>query len=72
MEKWFRKEYLPAILIYVLSAILFIVAAIMFFTKNIHWATFLLLGIVVMLVASSRLVKIGKKLREDEERGENE
>ena len=72
MEKWFRKEYLPAILIYVLSAILFIVAAIMFFTKNIHWATFLLLGIVVMLVASSRLVKIGKKLREDEERVENE
>lgn len=67
MEKWFRKEYLPAILIYVLSAALFIAAAVMFFVKNIHWATFLLLGIVVMLVASSRLVKIGKKLREDEE-----
>lgn len=62
-----RKEYLPAILIYVLSAILFIVAAIMFFTKNIHWATVLLLGIVVMLFASSRLVKIGKKLREEDE-----
>ena len=71
MEKWFRKEYLPAILIYVLSAALFIAAAVMFFTQNIHWATFLLLGIVVMLVASSRLVKIGKKLREDEERSDN-
>ena len=67
-----RREYLPAILIYALSAALFIAAAVMFFVKNIHWATFLLLGIVVMLVASSRLVKIGKKLREDEERGENE
>ena len=67
MEKWFRREYLPAILIYILSTALFIAAAVMFFVKNIHWATFLLLGIVVMLVASSQLVKIGKKLREDEE-----
>ena len=70
MEKWFRKEYLPAILIYVASALLFVATAVMFFTKNIHWATVLLLGIVVMLVASSRLVKIGKKLREEDEREE--
>ena len=72
MEKWFRKEYLPAILIYVLSAALFIAAAVMFFVKNIHWATFLLLGIVVMLVASSQLVKIGKRLREEDEREQND
>lgn len=66
-----RREYLPAILIYVASALLFVVAAVMLFTKNIHWATVLLLGIVVMLVASSQLVKIGKRLREEDEREES-
>ena len=65
-----RKEYLPAILIYVASALLFVAAAVMLFTKNHHWATVLLLGIVAMLFASSRLVKIGKKLREEDEREE--
>ena len=70
MEKLFRKEYLPAILIYVVSAICFIVALVLMFRKNIHWSTFVLLGIVVMTYASSVLVKIGNKLREDEEREE--
>ena len=65
-----RKEYLSAILIYIASAILYIAAAVMFFTHNHHWATVLLLGIVTMLFASSRLVKIGRKLREEEEREE--
>lgn len=65
-----RKEYLPAILVYVVSAILYVVAAVMFFKHNHHWATVLLLGIVTMLFASSQLVKIGRKLREDEEREE--
>lgn len=41
------------------------------FRKNIHWSTFILLGIVIMVVASSVLVKIGNKLREDEERNEH-
>ena len=68
MEKLFRKEYLPAILIYVVSAICFAVAIVLMFRKNIHWSTFVLLGIVVMTYASSVLVKIGNKLREDEER----
>ena len=63
-----RKEYLPAIIIYVASAIFYIASAVMFFTKNHHWATVLLLGIVAMLFASSQLVKIGRKLREDEEK----
>lgn len=67
MEKWFRKEYLPAILIYVASAIFYVAAVVMFFTHNYHWSTFLLFGIVTMLFASSRLVKIARKLREDEE-----
>ena len=62
-----RKEYLPAILIYIASAILYIVAAVMFFTHNHHWATVVLFAIITMLFASSRLVKIGRKLREDEE-----
>ena len=68
MEKLFRKEYLPAILIYVVSAICFIVALVLMFRKNIHWSTFVLLGIVVMTYASSVLVKIGKKLREEDEK----
>ena len=66
-----RKEYLPAILIYIASAILYVVSGVMFFTNNYHWATVLVLGIIVMLFASSRLVKIGKKLREEDERGED-
>lgn len=72
MEKLFRKEYLPAILIYVVSAICFIVALVLMFRKNIHWSTFVLLGIVIMTYASSVLVKIGKKLREEDEKLENE
>ena len=68
MEKLFRKEYWPAILIYVVSAICFIVALVLMFRKNIHWSTFVLLGIVVMTYASSVLVKIGKKLREEDEK----
>ena len=63
-----RKEYLPAILVYVVSAILYVAAAVLFFKHNIHWATVLLFGIIVMLFASSRLVKIGKKLREEDEK----
>ena len=62
-----RKEYLPAILIYIASAILYIAAAVMFFRHNIHWATVGLFGILAMLFASSMLVKIGKKLREEDE-----
>ena len=72
MEKLFRKEYLPAILIYIVSAICFIVALVLMFRKNIHWSTFVLLGIVVITYASSVLVKIGKKLREEDEKLENE
>ena len=37
-----------------------------------HWATFLLLGAAVMLFASSKLVNIGKKLREEEEWSEKQ
>ena len=66
-----RKEYLPAILIYIASAILYIAAVVMFFTHNYHWATVGLFGIIFLLVASSRLVKIGKFLREQEENEEN-
>ena len=65
--KFMRKEYLPAILLYIASAILYVSSAIMFLINNYHWATFLLLGIVTMLFASSRLVKIGNRLREDDE-----
>ena len=68
MEKLFRKEYLPAILIYVASAICFIVAIVLMFMKNIHWSTFILLGIAIMIFASARLVKIGNRLREEDEK----
>lgn len=63
-----RKEYLPAILIYIVSAVLCVASAVMFFAHNYHWATVGLFGIIFLLVASSRLVKIGRKLREDEEK----
>ncbi len=67
-----RKEYLPAILLYVASALFFVASGVMLYKSNIHWATVLLLGIAVMLFASSSLVKIGKKLREDEEKEKEE
>ena len=70
MERFFRKEYLPAILLYVISAIAFIASLILLYIKSIHWATFLLLGIILMLVASSQLVKIGKRLRKEDDKGE--
>ena len=66
-----RKEYLPAILIYVASAVLCIVAAVMFFMNNYRWATVGLFGITLLLFASSRLVKIGKFLRDQEENEKN-
>ena len=62
-----RKEYLPAIVLFIISAILYISAAVLLYLKSHHWATFLVAGAAVMLVASSRLVKIGKKLREEDE-----
>ncbi len=65
-----RKEYTPAIILYVVSAIFYIAAALGVFIDSHHWATFLLGGAVIMLLASSKLTKIGKQLREDDEREE--
>jgi uncharacterized membrane protein len=65
-----RKEYTPAIILYVVSAIFYIAAVLGLFIESHHWATFLLGGAVMMLLASSKLTKIGKQLREDEEREE--
>ena len=61
------KEYIPAIILYVLSAILLVVALICLAIDHSSWATWMLGGVVIMLVASSKLVKIGKMLREREE-----
>lgn len=72
MERLFRKEYWPAILLYVASALLFIASAILLFNKNIHWATVLVLAVAVMLLASSQLVKIGRRLREKDETEERQ
>ncbi len=66
-----RKEYTPAIILYVVSAIFYIAAVLGVFIDSHHWATFLLGGAVIMLLASSKLTSIGKKLREEEEREEN-
>lgn len=60
-----RKEYIPAIVIYVASALLYVTAAVLLFIQNHHWATFLLLGIATMLFASSKLVNIGKKFNKE-------
>ena len=62
-----RKEYIPAIVWYVISAILYVAAVLFLFLHSHHWATFLVLGVAVMLFASSKLVNIGKKLREEDE-----
>lgn len=62
-----RKEYLPAILLYVASALFFIASVVLMFMKNIHWSTLIIIGVAVMLFASSQLVKIGNKLREEDE-----
>ena len=62
-----RKEYTPAIILYIVSAVFYIAAVLGAFIDSHHWATFLLGGAVIMLLASSKLTKIGKQLREDEE-----
>jgi len=61
------KEYLPAIVLFVLSAIALVSAAVLLILDHTSWATWLLGGVVIMLVASSKLVKIGKMLHEREE-----
>ena len=63
-----RKEYIPAILIYVASVMFFVASAICAFLNHYTWATWLLIGFALLIFASSRLVKIGQKLRNDEER----
>ena len=67
-----RKEYTPAIILYVLSAILFVASAIFAHLDNYNWATIGLCGVIIMLFASSRLVKIGNKLREQDESTNND
>lgn len=62
-----QKEYTPAIILYVVSAVFYIAAVVGLFIDSHHWATFLLGGAVMMLLASSKLTKIGKQLREEEE-----
>lgn len=65
-----RKEYTPAIILYIVSAIFYIAAVVGLFIDSHHWATFLLGGAVIMLLASSKLTKIGQQLREEDEREE--
>ena len=67
-----RKEYIPAIVWYVISAILYIAALILLLLQSHHWATLLILGAAAMLYASSKLVKIGKNLREQDEKNEED
>ena len=59
-----RKEYIPAILIYAVSAIFFIIALISALTKvGTDWDNFVCIGFLLLIVASSILVDTGKKLR---------
>lgn len=62
------KKYTPAILVYVASALFYLVAAVGAFVDNSTWATWLCLGSAFMLLASSKLTKVGKQLREEEEK----
>ena len=65
-----RKEYTPAILMYVVSALFFIAAVLGAINDNVMWATWLSLGSLWMILASSKLTSIGKQLREEDEREE--
>lgn len=66
------KEYLPAIALFILSAIALVAAAVLLILDHTSWATWLLGGVAIMLVASSKLVKIGKALQEREENEEED
>ena len=46
------KEYIPAIILYVLSALTLVVALICLAIDHSSWATWMLGGVVIMLVAS--------------------
>ncbi len=67
-----RKEYIPAMILYAISALLFVASAVCAFYDNVHWATVGLIAVSLLLFASSRLVKIGNKLRKEGEREEKE
>ena len=67
-----RKEYTPAIVLYVISAIFYIASAYCAIIDNHHWATIGFVGIIVMLLASSMLVKIGNKFRKQDENTDDE
>ena len=67
-----RKEYRPAILMYIVSALFYVAAIIGAVSHSSQWATWMCLGALWMLLASSKMTQIGKKLREDEEKEEND
>ena len=67
-----RKEYIPAIILYAISALLFVASAVCVYFDNVHWATVGLFAVSLLLFASSRLVKIGNKLRKDDEKKDYE
>ena len=64
-----RKEYIPAMIIYGISAVFFIVAVISALTKGgTDWVNFVCLGVLWLAVASSRLVDAGRKIRQQEQK----
>ncbi len=65
-----RREYLPAIILYAISFAFFVASVVCLVISHYTWATWLLIGIAIMLSASSRLVNIGRRLREQDEREE--
>lgn len=67
-----RKEYIPAIILYAISALLFVASAVCVYFDNVHWATVGLFAVSILFFASSRLVKIGNKLRKDDEKKDYE
>jgi len=57
---------------YIVAALFYVAAAVGGFADSPTWATWLCLGSLWMLLASSKLTKIGKELREEEEKKEKE
>lgn len=67
-----RKEYIPAMIIYGISAVFFILAVISALTKGgTDWVNFVCLGVLWLAVASSRLVDAGRRIRQQEQKDEN-
>lgn len=65
-----RKEYIPAMLMYTASFCFFVAAAFGAFTDNTMWSAWLCFGSAMLCIGSANLTAAGKRIREEEEKQE--